>query len=110
MAGNVYSTYELARKMANERMRELEQDIFICHTKFRSGEEFVLKTTDQVFGDYLYMLPLPLGYHFKDKKNAQREADKFKDKLNKNILVETITYEENGYTYISHYSLKSCST
>ncbi len=108
MAGNVYSTYGLAKKMAEERLKELESDIFICHSKYRSGEEFILKTRGEVFGDYLYMLQLPFNHHFKKRDNALRESKQFEEKLGKPVMIEKITYEENGYIKLSHYAL--CST
>ena len=110
MAGNVYSTYELAKDMAEERMVELEQDIFICHTKYRSGEEFVLKVKDEMMncGDYLYVQKLPFNHRFKKRDNALRELKRFEVKLNKPVMIEKHTYEENGYIKFSHFSL--CST
>ena len=110
MAGNVYSTYELAREMAEERMKELEQDILICRTKFISGEEFTLKTRDEMMqcSDYLYMVQIPFNHHFKKRDNALRESRVFEEKLGKSVMIEKITYEQNGYTLTSHFAL--CST
>ena len=105
MAGNVYSTYELAKKMAEERMRELEQDIFICSSKYQSGREFTLKTRDQVFGDYLYAQMLPFIHHFKSKSNAEREAGVFASKIGKPVYFDKRTELVNGYNKIKHYYL-----
>lgn len=110
MAGNVYSTYELAKTMAQERMKELEQDIFICLCEFQSGNEFTLKIRGEMMngGGYLYMLKLPFSHRFKNKKNAEREAARFSKKLDKRVKPKRYTYEENGYNKFSHFSL--CST
>lgn len=110
MTGSVYSTYELAKDMAEDRMKELEQDIFICHTKYRSGEEFVLKIRDEMMNcsSYLYMQKLPFNHRFKNKHNVAREAERFSKEMGNYIAIERHTYEENGYNKFSHFSL--CST
>jgi len=107
MANNVYSTYDLAKEMAQERQRELEQDIFICRSSYLSGEEFTLKTRDQLMkcSSYLYMLELPFRHHFKTKQSAEREADVFTSKKGRPVYVKKKTYEENGYIKTSHYYL-----
>ena len=105
MAGNVYSTYELAREKAEERMKELEQDIFICCSKFASGQEFTLKTRNQVLGDYLYMLELPFRHRFQDKKNAEREASMFASKKGRPVYVKRRTETINGYVVTKHFYL-----
>ena len=107
MAGNVYSTYELAKEMAEERMRELEQDIFICRTKFKSGEEFTLKTRDEMMkcNSYLHVIGLPFRHRFKIKKNAEREASVFASKKGAPVYVKKKTYQEKGYTKTSHFYL-----
>ena len=104
MAGNVYSTYEMAKEMAEERQGELEQDIFICPSKYKSGNEFLLKTREQVFGDYLYMLAIPFRHHYKDKQNAIREADMFVSKKGRPVYVKPKYEIQNGYKMtIYHY-------
>lgn len=110
MAGNVYSTYELAKAMAHERMKELEQDIYICRTEFKSGEEFTLKTRSEMMScaSYLYIVQIPFKHKFKKRDNALRESKAFEYKLGKPVIIEKHTYEENGYNKFSHYSL--CST
>lgn len=113
MAGNVYSTYELAREKAQERMKELEQDIFICHSKYKSGEEFILKTRDELTcTTYLYMLALPFRHRFGNKSNAERESGIFASKKGKPVYVKKKTEKVNGYDIIKHYYLtyKLCST
>ena len=98
MAGNVYGTYELAKEKAHERMKELEQDIFICHTKYPSGQEFTLKTKSEVgCGDYLYMLQLPFRFKFSSKETADREASNFASKKGAPVYVKRKTAIENGY-------------
>lgn len=107
MAGNVYSTYELAKESAEERMNELEQDIFICSCKYNSSTEFVLKTINDMMtnADYLYAQKLPITHHFKLKKNAIREAERFSEELNRYVAIQRHTYEENGYNKFSHFTL-----
>ena len=106
MAGNVYSTYEKAKYMAYERMKELEQDIFICHSAYKSGEEFVLKTRNEMScTSYLYMLELPFKHKFKNKKNAEREASTFASKRGKPVYFNKKINLINGYNKISHYYL-----
>ena len=108
MAGNVYSTYELAKEMAEERARELEQDIFICRTKFRSGEEFTLKTCNEMrsCNTYLHMVKLPFLHHFKTKTNAKREAEKFPQKHDIPPCAEPFIEVISGYPTILHYYIK----
>ena len=112
MAGNVYSTYELAKKMAYERQAELEQDIYICHTKYKSGQEFLLKTEDDLTcGNYLHIVPIPFRFHYKSKPNAEREASKFASKKGRPVYVRTKSEIQNGYRKIKYYYLtyKECS-
>ena len=82
MAGNVYSTYETAKEMAGERMKELEQDIFICKSKYKSGEEFTLKTIGEMMACnvHLHIIRLPFRHHFATRGNAEREASRFASK------------------------------
>ena len=114
MANNVYSNYELAKTMAEERMKELEQDIFICKSKFQSGEEFTLKTIDEMMdcNTHLHVISLPFRHRFVTKKNAEREASKFTSKKGVPIYVKKRTEVENGYIKIKHYYLthKECLT
>ncbi len=107
MAKNVYTTYELAKDMAEERMNELEQDIFICSVNYPSGKEFILKTYSELMScaNWLYMVELPFKHQFNTKGNAVRESKRFAKKMDKEIEVEKITYEENGYNKFSHYTL-----
>lgn len=115
MAGNVYSTYELAKKMAYERQRELEQDIFICKSNYQSGQEFTLKTKDEMMScnNYLHMLQLSFRHHFGRRANAEREADKFASKKGLPVYVKTKTKLIGGYDTILYYYLthkEPCST
>lgn len=107
MAGNVYSTYDLAKEKAEERMKELETDIFICRTKFNSGEEYTLKTRDELIShaSFIYMVQLPFHHRFANRDNAIREASIFEKKMDRKVMIEKHTYEENGYNIFSHYSL-----
>ena len=113
MANNVYSTYEEAKAKAHERQKELERDIFICHTKYPSGEEFTLKTGDEVTcGSYLYMLKLSFDHHFASRKNAEREANRIAGIEYKPVWVGKKIEKENGYQVIKYYYLtydKPCS-
>ena len=111
---NVYSTYELAKERAKDKMREIEQDIFICHSKYKSGEEFTLKTRDELTCNaYLYMVALPFKYRFRQKKNAKREADVFASKKGKPVYFDKKIETMNGYPIIKYYYLtyiEPCST
>ena len=114
MAGNVYSTYELAKEKAVERMDELEQDIFICKTEYLSGTEFTLKTQSEMHcGSYLHVISLPFRHHFTTKANAEREASRFASR--KGVPVYVLPKKElvNGYNKILYYYLtykEPCST
>lgn len=107
MTGNVYSTYELARDKAQEKLKELEQDIFICSCSYKSGKEFVLKIRDEMMNgaDYLHMVKLPFKHHFKSKSNAEREAEIFASKKGVPIYVGKKTDLVKGYNNIAHYFL-----
>ena len=112
MTGNVWSTYDLAKSKAEEKMDELECDIFICHSNYLSGEEFTLKTREEVFGDYLYMVEIPFRHRFKTKPNADREAGIFATKKGRPVYVKKRRKIINGYNTIQHYYLTyiECST
>ena len=107
MAGNVYSNYELAREMANERMQELETDIFICRSQFKSGEEFTLKTRYEMgrCTNYIYHLELPFRFHFKNKKNADRESEVFASKKGRPVYFNRKTNIESGYVVTKYFYL-----
>ena len=106
--GIVYTTYELAKEKAIEMMEELEQDIFICSTKFPSGEEFVLKTCNELMHctKWLYLQEVPIDHKFINKDNAINAGRKIREKQRKRfILVDTVRKRKNGYSNISHYEL-----
>ena len=107
MVGNVYSTYELAREKAVDKMIEEEQDIFICRCTYKSGEEFILKTRRQMIsgGDYLYVVKLPFDHMFKEERNAIREAGRFSQEKGRDITIQKHCFKENGYNKFSHFSL-----
>ena len=103
----------MAKEMAEERQGELEQDIFICPSRYKSGREFLLKTRGQVFGDYLYMLAIPFRHHYKNKANATREADMFRSKKGRPVYVKKKIKIINGYPFMDYYYLtynEPCST
>ena len=108
MTGNVYSDYQLAKDKAQSKMKELEQDIFICSCDYQSGKEFVLKVRAEMMNgaDYLYVLKLPFNHKFKNKYNAAREAERFGVELKKKVKKVRHTFTENGYNKFSHFSLK----
>jgi len=114
MVGNVYSTYDLAKEKAIDKMNELEQDVFICHSKYISGEEFTLKTRDELTcNNYLYMVEIPFRHRFKDKSNAQREASIFASKKGRPVYIKPRRKIISGYDIIQHYYLtyiEPCST
>jgi hypothetical protein len=115
MVGNVYSTYEIAHKMSEEKMNELEQDIFICLTKYPSGQEFTLKTRNEIMSctDYVYQRSLPFRHHFATKANAEREASIFASKKGRPVYVRRKTDIQNGYIVTKYFYLtykESCST
>ncbi len=113
MTGNVYSTYDLAKDKAPEKLGELEQDIFICKSKYLSGEEFTLKTRDELTcSTYLYMLALPFRHRFRNKDNARREAGVFASKKGRPVYVKKKIEKQNGYDIIKYHYLTyiECST
>jgi len=114
MAGNVYSTYEMAKEKAQERLIELEQDIFICKSTYLSGEEFILKTRDDLTcRTHIYMVEVPFRHHFADKKNAEREASVFASKKGRPVYVKKKVEVKNGYPFTKYYYLtykEPCST
>jgi len=113
MTGNVYSTYELAREKAHEKVKEIEQDVFICSCSYRSGKEFLLKTRSEVIGDYLHIVELPFRHKFRTKQNADREASKFASKKGRPVYVRQKRKIISGYDFIDYYYLtyiEPCST
>jgi len=106
MAGNVYSTYEMAKEKAEERMKELETDIFICESRYLSGREFVLKTRDELkHNSYLYILMLPFRHRFMDKDNAKREASIYASRKGKPVYTDKKVVVEKGYEIIKYHYL-----
>lgn len=106
MANNVYSNYELARFKAEERMKELETDIFICESRYLSGREFVLKTREELkCNSYLYMRMLPFRHRFIDKDNAKREAEVYASRKGRPVYVNKKIVVQNGYDIIKYYYL-----
>lgn len=110
MAGIVYATYEIAKEKAIEKMEELEQDIFICLSHYPSGNEYILKTRNELMfcSKWLRIIEIPIDFKFTNKENAEREARMIRKKTGKKyILIDTVKIKQNGYNKFSHYELCS---
>ena len=101
----VYSNYGLARAKAYDWVDRLERDLFICHVKYPSGEEFVLKDRIPKGFCYLDKIELPFHHKFENQKNAIREAYKFENDMGVPVMVDRKTITKNGYKQTSHYIL-----
>ncbi|KKN09722.1 hypothetical protein LCGC14_1043740 [marine sediment metagenome] len=105
-----YATLEAAKEAIPEFCRVKEQDVFIWYVKYPCGEEYQLRTRDQLFSkeskQIVYKYYLSVNYHFEGRDNAMRELKVWEQKLGENIELERHTKTEKGYPVFSHYSLK----
>ena len=105
-----YSRLEAAKKALLEFFQIREQDVFIVHVKYPSGEEWSLRTRDELFSKdspVIYGHQLPhFEHHFKDRDNALREANNQSQRLGIPITLERHIKMEKGYKVFSHYTLK----
>jgi len=101
----VYSKYELAINAAQQRVDDLERDLYLCCVNYPSGCEFVLKDKLPKGFSYIEKIDLPFNHNFRLQKNALREAYKFEAMMGITVKVERKTVKQNGYTRTSHYKL-----
>ena len=101
----VYSDYNLAVDSALDKVKREERDLFLCHVKYPSGEEFVLKPDIPEGFSYLECFQLPFHHHFKVNMNAVHAANIFEKKMGRKIQIVPRTYIQNGYKRTSHYEL-----
>ena len=107
---NTFSELETAVMAIPDFCKQEEQDVFVVHVKCKSGEEWSLRFRDQIFHEdspcIAYKYYLPFSHKFADRDNAQREADIWSERLDKEITLDRHVKVEKGYPVFSHYSLK----
>ena len=110
---NTFSELENAVKAIPDFCRQEEQDVFVVHVKCKSCEEWSLRLRNQIFDEdspcIAHKYYLPINHRFKDRENAQREADIWSQRLGKYVGLERHIKTEKGYKIFSHYSLKILS-
>jgi len=105
----IVSTFEKAKEAVEEYCLMMEQDVFVCETKYPSGVEYSLRLRDEVtFQDspaikYAYFMPI--SWHFKERKNAYRESQVWANRTGMPIFIEEHTRYVKGYREITHYTL-----
>ena len=101
----VFSNLELAIDNAQDVVDLIERDLYLCRVSYPSGEEYVLKPHLPLGFTCLNCFRLNFKHHFKTKPSAERAAKIFGARMGVNIDVDTVTYKENNYDFISHYEL-----
>ncbi len=108
---NTYSTKEDAIAAIPEFCKIKEQDIFVCHVCYPFGEEWSLRTRDQIFSEesfsIIHKYYLPINHHFIERDNAIREKQVWEMRLNTEIELERHTKVKKGYPTFSHYTLNT---
>ena len=108
-----YTTKESAIAAIPEFCEVNEQDVFVVHVKYQSGDEYSLRKRDEIFHEdapsIVYKFFLPIEHTFKDRDNALREGEVWKQRLGEDIELERHTRTEKGYKIFSHYSLNVVS-
>ena len=106
-----HESLDSAKEAIPDFCKRYEQDIFVYHVKYQFGEEFSLRTRDQVMNEdspcIVHKFFLPITHHFSDRDNVLREADVWQDRLDKNITIDRHCCTEKGYKVFSHYTLKT---
>ena len=101
----VFSNFELAIEKGQEVVDQEERDLYLCHVKYHSGEEFVLKPHLPLGFTCLNAFRLNFHHKFKTKQSAERASGIFGARMGVKVEVNPETYVENGYKKISHYQL-----
>lgn len=101
----VFSSFALASKRGPEVVSEEERDLYLCHVKYHSGEEYVLKPYLPLGFSCLDCFRLSFHHKFKTLASAKRAAKVFMSRMGRDVLTIPSTYVENGYKIISHYQL-----
>ncbi len=108
---NTHESLDSAKQAIPNFCKMYEQDIFVYHVKYQFGEEYSLRTRDQVMSEespwIVHKFYLPITHHFSDRDNVLREANVWQDRLSKNVTIDRHCCTEKGYKVFSHYTLKA---
>lgn len=104
----IFSDFELAVQRGREMVEQEECDLFLCHVKYPSGEEFVLRKSIFIgAGSCVDCFRLPFRHHFKTEANAKQAAKVFESRKGREIRVSRKTVYDSVYRVnkTSHYKL-----
>ncbi len=108
---STYSTRENAISAVPAFCSVKEQDVFVMNIKCPYGEEFSLRTRDQILNEesenISYKYYLPFEHCFINSDNAKREAGIWSQRLGKEITLDRHYKFKKGYKIFSHYTLKA---
>lgn len=106
-----YTSLDSAKNAIPRFCERHEQDIFVYHVTYQFGEEFSLRTRDEVLSEdspnIVHKFYLPITHRFAGRDNVLREANIWQDRLNKNVTIDRHCCTEKGYKIFSHYTLKT---
>ena len=106
-----FLTLEKAKEKILDFCLLMEQDIFIKRISFPSGEEYVFRLHNEItFPDsqsIVYVYFIPLTWHFKDKRNASIQAQKWANKVKETYYVETHREKVNGHNHPAYFTISN---
>ena len=82
-----------------------EQDLYLCHVRYPSGEEYVLKPNLPEEFTCIECIRLPFHHKFKSAINAARAAEVFEKRMGRKVVIDRKTFMQNGYQQTSHFAL-----
>ena len=106
-----YESLDSAKDAIPDFCKKHEQDIFVYRVDYPFGDEYSLRTRDQVMSEespnVVHKFYLPITHHFSDRDNVLREANIWQERLHQNVTIDRETRTEKGYKVFSHYTLKT---
>ena len=101
----VYSSYELAIESAQDKVEELECDLYLCEVNHPSGKEYTLKRSICEGFSYLKYFELPFKHHFVTEKSARKASKVVEKKRGKKIGVRAKYETVKGYKVLLYFYL-----
>ena len=106
---NTFSSCQSAIDAIPDFCSQVEQDIFVYYVRYPWGEEWSLRTRDQVMDvkseNIVYEFYLPIDHRFCFRDNAIREAEVWMQRLNQAVTLDRHINIKKGYKEFSHYTL-----
>ena len=101
----VFSKYEIAIDMALDYVEREERDLYLCRVRYPSGEEFILKPSLPEGFTCIECIRVPFHHKFKSAVNAVHAAEAFEKRMGKKVIIDRMTFIQNGYKQTSHFAL-----